>query len=64
LYCFNFNADFSNDAESYINIPKEGNLGVEVRFSSNLTEAVKMVCYSRFNNNIEIDFNRNVTIDY
>jgi hypothetical protein len=64
LYSFNFNADFSVGNEHYINIAKEGSLRVEVKFNKNLADAIKMICYSKFDNTIEIDSNRNVTIDY
>ncbi len=41
---FQLDAHFSDHVENYMNIPKEGSLRVEVKFSSNLTEALKMIC--------------------
>lgn len=65
LYAFNFNSDFENPSESdYINIPKEGFLNVEVKFRNNLNNALKLIVYAQFDNVIEIDQNRNVTVDY
>ena len=65
LYAFNFNSDFENPNENeYINIPKEGFLNIEVKFRANLVNALKLICYAQFDNVIEIDENRNVTVDY
>src|SRR6266700_4166206 len=65
LYAFNFNSDFENANENeYINIPKDGYLNIEIRFGANIQNALKLICYALFDNTIEIDENRNVTIDY
>lgn len=65
LYSFNFNPDFSvmNEGD-YINIPKDGFIRAEIRFTENLSKALKAVCYAQFDNTIEIDSNRNVTTDF
>ena len=65
LYAFNFNSDFDTPNESeYINPPKDGFLNIEVKFRANLAAALKAICYAQFDNLIEIDENRNVTVDY
>ncbi len=64
LYCFNFNPDLSYDNDNYINISKEGELRVEVRFQNSLTKALKLICYAQFDNTIEIDNDRNITTDF
>jgi hypothetical protein len=65
LWAFNLNSDFENPTENeYINLPAEGFLNIEVKFRSNLTEALKLIVYSQFDNSIEIDESRNVTVDY
>lgn len=65
LYCFNFNSDLESiNSDEYINIPKSGFLNIELKFRSNLTEALKAICFAQFDNTIEIDENRNVFIDY
>ena len=65
LYAFNFNSDFERPSEEdYINLPKQGNLNIEIKFGSNLTNALKLICYAQFDNRIEIDHARNVSIDY
>ena len=63
LYAFNLNCDFKFGDE-YINIPREGYLTIEMKFRSNLTEALKLILYAVFDNTIKIDQNRNVTLDY
>ena len=65
LFAFNLNSDQEITNENdYINIPKEGFLNIELRFRSALTEALKLVVYAQFDNVIEIDEARNVTVDY
>ena len=64
LYFFNFNQDSSNSNKDYINLSREGTLRVEIKFDADLTSALKLVCFGRFNSNIELDRNRNVLTDY
>lgn len=65
LYAFNFNADFeTNDTSDWISVPKLGFLSIQLKFKSNLTEALKLICYLVFDNLIEIDNQRNVLINY
>ena len=63
LYAFNLNSDFKFGDE-YINIPREGYLTIELKFRANLAEALKLIVYAVFDNTIEIDKNRNISIDY
>ena len=65
LYAFNFNADFENvDVSEWISIPRTGFMNIELKFKNDLTEALKLICYMSFDNLIEIDFQRNVLINY
>ena len=65
LFAFNFNSDFEHPNENeYINIQKEGFLNIGCKFRVNLVGALKLICYAQFDNVIEIDENRNVTVDY
>ena len=65
LYNFNFNADFDNPKENeYINVLSNGFINIELKFAANLVAALKCIVYAKFNNVIEIDSNRNVTVDY
>jgi hypothetical protein len=65
LYAFNLNPDFENPYdEEYINLPKDGFINIELKFSAVLGNALKLICYAQFDNTIEIDENRNVTTDW
>ena len=65
LYCFNFNSDFRNTSTSdYISLTKDGFLGIELRFRQNLINPLKLITYAEFDNVIEIDESRNVTVDF
>ena len=65
LYAFNFNADFeTTEPNDWISIPKIGIFNIELKFKPNLTEALKLICYLVFDNLIEIDYQRNVLINY
>lgn len=65
LYAWNFNSDMeSTDANEWISVPKQGNMSIELRFKSNLTEALKLICYFQYDNLIEIDSNRNIYLNY
>jgi hypothetical protein len=65
FYAFNFNSDQQiTPIENFINIPKEGYLRLELHFKNNLANPLKVMCYGIFENMIEIDNNRKVTIDY
>lgn len=65
LYSFNFNSDFENPKENeYINLAKDGFLNIELKFAANLANALKVVCLGIFDNEIQIDINRNITLDY
>lgn len=65
LYAFNFNADKVNPFDtSYINIPREGYLTLNMKFKDALTANLKLICYFLFDNTITIDEQRNVSVDY
>ena len=65
LYAFNFTSAFeSPDISERISIPKTGVMNIELRFKSNLTEALKVICFLEFDSLIEIDYQRNVLINY
>ena len=65
LFAFNFNSDFQTTLSSeFINLAKEGFLSIEIRFRANLVDPLKLICYAEFDNVIEIDEARNVTVDF
>lgn len=51
----------SSDCRS---VQKRGNCRIDVRFETALTESIKVLVYAEFNNEISIDFNRQVATDY
>ena len=63
LYCFNFNSDFTQGSD-FINLSKEGFLSIEIRLRANLNYALKLVVLGVFDNILEIDESRNVTVDF
>ena len=64
LYCVNFNSDFQNTIGSeFVPLAQEGILSILLRFSENLGNALKVVYYAEFDNNIEIVAARNVSVD-
>jgi hypothetical protein len=65
LFCFNFNSDFQNTlGNDFISLAKEGFLSIELKFRVILPNALKLICYAEFDNIIEIDEARNVTVDF
>ena len=65
LFAFNLNNDFEFPSENeYVNIPKEGFMNIELKFKANIQNALKLIVYAQFDNVIEIDESRNVTVDY
>ena len=63
LFAFNLNSELHRYKNSN-DIPNNGFISIDVKFRSNLSNAIKMIVYSQFDNIIEIDEHRNVTIDY
>ena len=48
----------------HFNVVQQGNLAVDIKFSTAPTDAVSLVCYGEFENTIHIDSERNVIYDY
>lgn len=46
------------------NVVKNGALRLEVRFDTALEQTINCVCMLEYDNIIEIDANRQVTVDY
>lgn len=63
LFAFNLKSDLKNHS-NILDIPKSGFINIDVRFQENLSQPVKMIIYTQFDNIIEIDEHRNVTTDY
>lgn len=64
LLAFDLTADLSSNSNTHWNLIKHGSVRLEVRFESTLTQTINCIVYAEFDNVIEIDKNRNVTVDY
>lgn len=64
LHAFDLTSDLSASIPTHWNLTKHGALRVEVKFSTALTESVNMILYAEFDNVIEIDQRRNVSLDF
>ncbi|KAF8784261.1 hypothetical protein HNY73_009965 [Argiope bruennichi] len=63
LHAIDLTPDFASN-ESHTSVIKNGNISIEIKFGTALTETVSLVVYSEFRNTIEIDRSRSVFIDY
>jgi hypothetical protein len=65
LFAFNFNPDFeAKDTNDWISEPVTGFLNIDLKFKSTLSSPLKLVCFMVFDSVFEIDFGRNVFINY
>ncbi|KAL0810436.1 hypothetical protein ABMA28_010575 [Loxostege sticticalis] len=64
LMAFDLTPDLSANSSSHWNLIKHGSIRLEVRFENALTETVNCIVYAEFDNLIEIDKNRNVSVDF
>lgn len=62
LWAFDFTPDL--DCGDHLNLVKQGNLRVEIRFAQALATSVNCVILAEFDNIVEIDKDRNVVYDY
>lgn len=63
FYIFDLTPDFaSNDSHQSIN--KTGNIAIDLKFASPLTETLNLIVYSEWRSTIEIDLARNVYCNY
>ncbi|CAK1592647.1 unnamed protein product [Parnassius mnemosyne] len=64
LLAFDLTPDLSANSSTHWNLIKHGSVRIEVRFESSLIQTINCIVYAEFDNIIEIDKNRNVTVDY
>ena len=64
LFSVNFNQDYSNTTTDYVCLSREGTIRLELKFETDLTSALKLVCVGRIDSNIEIDKHRNILLDF
>nr|XP_015909764.2 uncharacterized protein F54H12.2-like [Parasteatoda tepidariorum] len=63
LYAFDLTPDFAS-GESHNSTTKNGNIAIDIKFSSPLEDTQNLVVYAVYNNCIEIDKSRTVFTDY
>lgn len=64
LLCFDLTPDLSASSTSHWNLVRHGSVRLEVRFDMALSQTVNCIVYAEFDNVIEINKNRDVTVDY
>jgi len=64
LLAFDLTPDMSALDTSHWNIVRNGNLRIEMSFSDALTETVNCIVYAEMDNVIEVDRDRNVSVDF
>lgn len=64
LHAFDLTPDLSANSSSHWNLIKNGTVRLEVRFKKALTKTVNCLIYAEYDSVIEIDANRQVSIDY
>lgn len=64
LFAFDLTPDLSANSNSHWNLIKRGSVRFEVRFENALTTTLNCIVYAEFDNVIEINKNRDVSLDY
>ncbi|XP_048484162.1 uncharacterized protein F54H12.2-like isoform X3 [Plutella xylostella] len=64
LMAFDLTPDLSANNNSHWNLIRHGSLRLEVRFDTALTSTVNCIVYAEFDNVLEINKNRDITVDY
>ena len=54
LYAFNLSSVY-NFEKSYVDLTKEGFINIHIKFSSDTTQALKVIVYALFDNTILVD---------
>lgn len=64
LYAFDLTADQSANCASHLNLVKQGNVRLEVRFARALADTVNALVYAEYDSVIEVDSSRQIAMDY
>ena len=65
LFVFDYSPDGSTGAESgTLSLVKRGNIRLDIRFKNALIQPLFVIAFAQFDNLIQIDKYRNVTLDY
>lgn len=62
LFCFDLTADGCGNTDAHMDVSKQGNLRLELRFSENLVTTINVLVYGEFEAVIEITKDRQVLI--
>lgn len=64
LMAFDLTPDLSANSTIHWNLIKHGSVRLEVRFENALSQTINCIVYAEFDNIIEIDKNRNISVDF
>lgn len=64
LMAFDLTPDLSANSSAHWNLIRHGSVRLEVRFETPLTKTINCIVYAEFDNIIEINKNRDVSVDY
>lgn len=64
LFAFDLTADLSANRNTHWNLIKHGTVRIEVGFSTALTSTINCIIYAEYENILEIDSARQITLDY
>ncbi|GIY50384.1 uncharacterized protein F54H12.2 [Caerostris darwini] len=62
LLAFNFSPDLCNG--DHLNLIKQSNLRLEIKFSQSLSQTISVIVFAEFDNVIEINKTRNILVDF
>lgn len=63
LYAIDLTPDLAAN-ESHVSVNRSGNIGIDIKFGTALSETVSLVVYAEYRNVIEIDKSRGVYTDF
>ncbi|GIY28079.1 hypothetical protein CEXT_683891 [Caerostris extrusa] len=62
LFAFNLSPDLCNG--DHLNLIKQSNLRLEIKFSQSLSQTISVIIFAEFDNVIEINKTRNILVDF
>lgn len=63
LVAWDLTSDLSASAD-HLSLPQQGSLNIDITFAKPIEESICMILFSEFDNIIEVDSNRAISIDY
>lgn len=64
LFAFDLTPDLSANSNSHWNLVRHGSVRIEVRFAEALSSTINCIVYAEYDNVLEIDFSRQVIVDF